>query len=474
MSSYITIPTGIEGLDKIITGFPRGGLITVSGNPGTGKTALAGAFIYNSAVKFNEPGVYASFLEDEERFYDFMSGFGLDFRSLRDKGLFKYLAIPTLFEPGMSISVADILETVESIGAKRLVIDSFTALSQMFKSPPEARVFLHSLLSKIARQMDCTTMLIKEVQSEQVYEYGFEEFISDGVILLRREIMEDRVFREVRILKMRGSQIKEPLSCISLYKGFRIYDPVTITQKYYDDNRRYEPPPDPPSGYTTGISDLDKEMGGFPTSSTIVYEIDPTLTMSEYNVLVTPFAASYISRDRPEIVLPTGGFDWKDILKYVMAYGISPDKISNYMRILVDVVRTEDILPKNVKKIDMFSPADVINEIGNLTDYFLKSRSCSPLVILGMDRLVFRLREAAFDVTYYLSNMVREIGGLTLWIIKPVYPWIIERLAPVTHIHLRIAKHHGRIILKGIKPRLPFYIVDLVKDDLEPRLIPIV
>jgi KaiC/GvpD/RAD55 family RecA-like ATPase len=464
--------TGIEGLDEIITGFPRGGLITVSGNPGTGKTALAGAFIYNGAVKFNEPGVYASFLEDEERFYDFMSGFSLDFRSLRDKGLFKYLAIPTLFEPGMSISVADILEAVESIGAKRLVIDSFTALSQMFKSPPEARVFLHSLLSKIARQMDCTTLLIKEVQSEQEYEYGFEEFISDGVILLRREIIEDRLFREVRILKMRGSEIKEPLSCISLYKGFRIYHPITITQEYYN-SRRYDPPPDPPGGYTTGISDLDKEVGGFPSSSTIVYEIDPALTISEYNVLVTPFAASYISRDRPVIILPTGGFDWKDILKYIMAYGISPDKISNYVRILMDVVRTEGILPKNVKKIDIFSPADVINEIENLTDYFIKSRLPSPLVILGMDRLVFRLREAAFDVTYFLSNMAREIGGLALWIIKPVYPWIIERLAPVTHIHLRITKHHGRIILKGIKPRLPFYIVDPVEDGLEPRLIPI-
>ncbi|MEM1742508.1 MAG: ATPase domain-containing protein, partial [Nitrososphaerota archaeon] len=140
-------PTGIDELDKVIGGFPKGGLITISGNPGTGKTALASTFIYNGVVKYGEPGVYASLLEEEEKFYEFMMSFGLDFKSLRNRGVFRYIPIPTLLEPGMSMSVADIVEMVDSIGARRLVIDSFTAMSQMFKSQTEARIFLHTLLS---------------------------------------------------------------------------------------------------------------------------------------------------------------------------------------------------------------------------------------------------------------------------------------------------------------------------------------
>jgi len=472
MSSRNTMPTGIEGLDKMVTGFPRGGLITISGNPGTGKTALAGAFIYNGGVKFNEPGVYASFLEDEERFFDFMSSFGLDFRSLRDKGLFKYLAIPTLFEPGMSISIADILETVESIGAKRLAIDSFTALSQMFKSPPEARVFLHSLLSKIARQMDCTTILIKEVQSEQAYEYGFEEFVSDGVILLRREIIEDRLFREVRILKMRGSQIKEPSACISLYKGFNIYPPLQITKNYYW-GKRYEPPQDPSGAYTTGIPDLDREIGGYVDGSTILIDIDPKISLPEYSLIYGPTAVSYALKNRLVLMIPSGGADWRDIIYVGKSFGVPEDVLARNLRILIDVERREE-LPQNVMKTSLEDPDEIFDKILQVVESSISRGESSPLISLGVDRLASRLREMIIEVLYRASNLIRNTGGLIIFIMKPIYPWIAERLAPASDYHLRITKKHGRVILYGIKPHTGFYIVEPAEDNLTPKLIPIV
>jgi len=464
--------TAIEGLDKIITGFPRGGLITVSGNPGTGKTALAGAFIYNGAVKFNEPGVYASFLEDEERFFDFMSGFGLDFRSLRDKGLFKYLAIPTLFEPGMSISIADILEAVESIGAKRLVIDSFTALSQMFKSPSEARVFLHSLLSKIARQMDCTTILIKEVQSEQAYEYGFEEFISDGVILLRREMIEDRLLREVRILKMRGSQIKEPSACISLYKGFNIYPPLRITKNYYR-GKRYEPPQDPDEAYTTGIPDLDREIGGYVDGSTILIEIDPKISLPEYTLIYGPMAVSYALKNRVVLMIPSGGADWRDLIYIGKSFGVPEDVLARNLRILIDVERREE-LPQNVMKASFEDPDEIFVKVLQVVESSTSMGKGSPLISLGVDRLASRLREMIIEVLYRASNLIKNTGGLVVFLTKPIYPWIVERLAPSSDIHLKITKKHGRVILYGIKPHTTFYIVEPAEDNLTPKLIPIV
>ncbi|MEM2017596.1 MAG: ATPase domain-containing protein [Nitrososphaerota archaeon] len=473
MSSHEVVLTGVEGFDKIITGFPRGGLITVSGNPGTGKTALAGAFIYNGILKYNEPGVYASLLEDEERFYDFMLGFGLDFRSLRDRGLFKYLAIPTLFEPGVSISVADIVDAVESMSAKRLVIDSFTAMSQMFKSPFEARVFLHSLLSKIARQMGCTTILIKEIPNEQVYEYGFEEFISDGVIFLKREIIEDRLWREVNILKMRGSEIREPLACISLYKGFEAYPPLNITKEFYE-GRKYVTPPDLPGRFSTGISDLDKEIGGFTGGTTILLEIDPHVSLQEYALVYSPMLVSNIIRgNRPVIMILSGGTDWRDVINFAKIFKIPEELINDNLTILIDIERKEE-LPQNVEKMSMFDPEEVFERIFGVVERSLSAGKGPPIISLGIDRLASRLREAIVELIYRISNLVRNIGGLTILLAKPLYPWIIERLAPLSDSHIKITKKHGRVILYGVKPRTRFFIVEPSEEDLIPRLIPVI
>ena len=59
ISSKSKVPTGIKGLDSVISGgFPRGSLILLAGNPGTGKTVFSSAFLYHGAVDYGENGIY--------------------------------------------------------------------------------------------------------------------------------------------------------------------------------------------------------------------------------------------------------------------------------------------------------------------------------------------------------------------------------------------------------------------------------
>lgn len=78
-------------------------------------------------MKYGELDIYAYLIKDEERFYQFMKGLGLDLKPLKEKGLFQYIVIPTLFEPGVSESISEILDIVESTNTKRLMINFFTA-----------------------------------------------------------------------------------------------------------------------------------------------------------------------------------------------------------------------------------------------------------------------------------------------------------------------------------------------------------
>jgi len=62
------VPTGIEGLDEMISGgFPRGRVILVIGGPGCGKTILAAQFLYKGISEHNENAVFVSLDETSRK-----------------------------------------------------------------------------------------------------------------------------------------------------------------------------------------------------------------------------------------------------------------------------------------------------------------------------------------------------------------------------------------------------------------------
>ena len=462
MRGVMKVKTGVDGFDEIVPGFPRGGIIIVSGSPGTGKTSFAASFIYNGAAKYGEPGVYASLIEDENRFHEYMHSFGYDFVELEKKGMFRYIALPTLLQEGMSASISMVLDVVESIKAKRLVIDSYTALSQMFRSRAEARTFLHTLISRIVKRLECTTILIKEEQAEKK-EYGFEDFVADAVIHLKTSRLEDKLLRELTIVKLRGSEVRLPDACFTLHGGFRVIKPLKIKEA----KRRYEPPPDPPGGYTSGIPDLDKEIGGFRDGSIILLEIDPKLApRGEYHLILAPMVVSYVKRGRPCLIVPSGGVSSKDVREIAFRYGVSEEEYRRLVRV-VDVERLKPLIARD--------RATLVEQFTSLLESLEKESGKPPLKLIGMDRAAYLMGEEVLPIIYRAVDELRERGGLAIWVAKPTYPWFVERLAPLADIHLKIMRKHGCMLFYGIKPRTPLYAVqpDPTEETLTPEIIPI-
>ena len=182
------VPTGIDGLDNLIEGgFPRGSLILVAGNPGTGKTVFSAQFLYRGAVDYGENGVYVSFAEGKNSFIDYMRRFGMDFERLEKEGKVKILDMVTVKAESISDILNKIVEEALSLKAKRLVIDSFSTLAQAFQEKIEARIMLHTILGKIVKSAGCTTILIVEIPyGQEGMGLGIEEFVADGILILRR------------------------------------------------------------------------------------------------------------------------------------------------------------------------------------------------------------------------------------------------------------------------------------------------
>jgi len=111
----------------------------------------------------------------------------MDFEELEKEGKVKILDMLTVKESSAPDVLNRIVEEALSLKAKRLVIDSFSALAQAFKEKIEARIILHTILGKIVKSAGCTTILIVEIPyGQESVGLGIEEFVADGIFLLKR------------------------------------------------------------------------------------------------------------------------------------------------------------------------------------------------------------------------------------------------------------------------------------------------
>src|SRR5580658_2631223 len=129
-------PTGNHGLDEItLGGLPRGRPTLVCGGPGCGKTLLGMEFLVRGATEFNDPGVCLSFEETAGELSSNVSSLGIDVAALVTQ---KKLLIDHIFLEPSQIEEAGEYDlealflrlghAVDSIGAKRVLLDSVEAL----------------------------------------------------------------------------------------------------------------------------------------------------------------------------------------------------------------------------------------------------------------------------------------------------------------------------------------------------------
>lgn len=236
-------------------GIPRNSLILVSGNPGTGKTILSTQFLYNGALKHGEKGVYVSFAENRDDYCRNMLSLGMDVKGLEDKGLFKFLDLITVKEAGMSETVKVVMKEISDFGAKRVVIDSISVIDQVLDQSA-TRAFLHTVLSRIFKTLGVTTIMIGEIPSEESKTgFAIEEFVADGVILLKSYRTRTADRKVLEITKMRGVALDRTSFEYLIEKERNGIGPIVLPTKATIKEA-------PTDKITTGIEGLDKMLVG--------------------------------------------------------------------------------------------------------------------------------------------------------------------------------------------------------------------
>jgi circadian clock protein KaiC len=181
-------PTGISGLDVVTGGgLPRGRTTLVTGGPGCGKTLLSTEFLVRGA-EAGEPGVLIAFEETAEELATNVASLGWDVEELCQDG--KLVVDHVKLEREQIDETGDYdLEAlfirlgyaIDSIGAKRVVLDTTEDLFSALTDTAVLRAELHRLFLWL-KNRGVTSIVTAERGDGSLTRHGLEEYVSDCVI----------------------------------------------------------------------------------------------------------------------------------------------------------------------------------------------------------------------------------------------------------------------------------------------------
>ena len=211
-TSLTKAPTGIPGLDELTGGgLPKGRPTLLCGGAGCGKTLLAMEFLVRGAMDYGEPGVFMTFEETAGELTMNFASLGHNLKEL--------VSQKKLLLDAVRIDRSELEETgaydleglfirlghaIDSIGAKRVVLDTVEALFSGLSNTAILRAELLRLFRWL-KQKDVTAIITGERGEVSLTRYGLEEYVADCVILLDHRVEGQMATRRLRIVKYRGS-----------------------------------------------------------------------------------------------------------------------------------------------------------------------------------------------------------------------------------------------------------------------------
>jgi circadian clock protein KaiC len=205
-------PTGIPGMDQITGGgLPKGRPTLVAGGAGSGKTLFAMEFLVNGATHYDEPGVFVAFEENADDLAQNVASLGFDLKKLsRQKKLIVdhvHVERSEIEETGdydLEGLFIRLGHAIDSIGAKRVVLDTIEVLFSALSNQGILRAELHRLFRWL-KDKGVTAVITAERGNGTMTRFGLEEYVADCVITLDHRVNEQVSTRRLRIVKYRGT-----------------------------------------------------------------------------------------------------------------------------------------------------------------------------------------------------------------------------------------------------------------------------
>jgi circadian clock protein KaiC len=203
------LSTGIAKLDGMLGGgIPEGESLLLAGPSGSGKSTLGMQFI-DEGLRQGEPGIVAIFEELTAELVHRAAMFGIDLDTPQKQDKLKLLYLRPL-DLSVDETVHEIVNAVNKIGAKRLVIDSLVGF-EMALAPGFREDFRESLYRMIAALTRLGVTILSTVEVEEDFTSTdlskfTVSFLADDILRMRYVSINGQFRKMLMVVKMRRSK----------------------------------------------------------------------------------------------------------------------------------------------------------------------------------------------------------------------------------------------------------------------------
>lgn len=356
------VPSGIAGLDHILRGgFISGRPTLVVGSSGSGKTILALQCLHNQIQHDQKKCLFVTFEERPSDIIRNAKAMGWDLQQyLQDQTLHFVDASPdlTVAEQSGSFDLSGLLEQIRHIirtqGIEFVVMDSLGALFFNYQENIVIRREIFKIIDSL-RENNVTSIITAERLEEygSISRFGVEEFVTDGVVILRYTLMEEKIRRTVQIYKLRGSDHAQGEYAFTIGNEGINLSPLPMTELTQSSSTRR---------VTFGDADLDAMSGGGLFNDSVLLVSGPT--GAGKTLLCSIFAAGGCRADEKCLYL---GFEESklQLVRNAASWGFDFAKWEQAGLLRLECVYPEyhgleDHLMRIRKQIDAFQPTRIV------------------------------------------------------------------------------------------------------------------
>ena len=335
------------------------------------------------------------------------------------------------------------------------IIDSFDAIIEAAQADPQR---LTTALTNLGRILYGKIILIVEGIDESPLDH-----IVDGIVCVTKELTEGRMWRSIRLIKLRGTPIDQTM------RGFTLRDNRFAILHSYDAEQAvrvsdFKVIPHTGGRFSSGIKELDDIFGGFRRGSTFFVDVSEGVANEVVNSLVLNMVANFLRQESGVVIVPPNKLSFRRLKAAALRYGFV-DQLNTRLRLFASAATSLGVSSATGELGEPYYKTVAFRESSDLENAWsvvleeLRNQGCKDLLsIVGFGWLHSWLGPAELPRwATRIANDTATESNLAVTIGYSSTPEINQYLADLADIHVKLAVKEGVTVFHGINPPTPQY-----------------